>query len=486
MGKRIAGLVALTLLALSLPALSVAQETVRCESEYVVQNGDWLSKIAAQFYGDYSLYPAIVLATNARSASESSFATIADPWRIEPEWKLCLPSAEMAGAGFTIDLLKNSEYLSEWTASGTAPLTDGEYQESIMPGSATKIIVQLSDRMAFGYTSDGQPLAAIILITDPGGSGTFYHLSAVVERDGKPANIAQTLLGDRVKINSLAVEGDEIVVDMVTQGPDDPFCCPTQRVVQKYALKGDQLMPTSTKVFGEAGTAGIPLAGTLWKLDGYLNSAGVLAGTEITAVFGEDGRVAGSAGCNNYTASYAVEGNAITFGPAATTRMMCNEPQGIMEQESAYLAALASATAFQIAGNQLTLTNADGVPVATFTASEAAAPDVAGTVWQWVSTQTPTETITVDGSDRYTIEFQPGGEVRVQADCNVAGGTYTLNDSQIKITITMTTLAACPPDSLGDEFIKELNEAATALFDGGDLLIDRANDSGTMRFVSGG
>ena len=259
MGKLITGMVALALLALSLPGLSVAQEPVKYESDYVVQSGDWLAKIADQHYGDYSLYPAIVLATNARSASDSSYATIANPWRIEPDWKLCLPSVQTAQSGFTVEALKNAEYLSELTASGKAVLTDGEYRESIVPGSATKIVVILSDRMAFGYASDGQPLAAAILITDPGGSGTFYYLSAVVERDGKPVNISATLLGDRVKINSLAVEGDEIVVDMVTQGPDDPFCCPTQRVVQKYALRGDQLMQTSSEVFGEAETA--PTAG---------------------------------------------------------------------------------------------------------------------------------------------------------------------------------------------------------------------------------
>jgi heat shock protein HslJ len=477
MGKWITGMVALALLALSLPGWSVAQEAVECELDYVVESGDWLAKIADQHYGDYSLYPAIVLATNARSASDSSYATIVDPWWIQPGWKLCLPGAQTAQSGFTVEALKNAEYLSEWTASGTAVLTDGKYEESIVPGSATKIVVILSDRMAFGYASDGQPLAAIILITDPGGSGTFYYLSAVVQQNGKPVNVATTLLGDRVKINSLAVEGGEIVVDMVTQGPDDPFCCPTQRVVQKYALRGDQLLQTSLEgtlwkldgylnsqgewvsvlpgtgvtakfdagqVGGSAGcnqyfggyelsgnslTFGViavtemycapealmdqeseylaalesaasywiadgqlqianaggetvltfsvvepaPLVGTRWQLSGYNDGKGgfvsLLSGTEITAVLSEDGKVAGSAGCNNYTASYVVEDNAITFGPAATTRKMCSEPEGIMEQESAYLAALASATAFQIEGNELTLTNADGVPIATFTVS---------------------------------------------------------------------------------------------------------------------
>jgi heat shock protein HslJ len=236
-----------------------------------------------------------------------------------------------------------------------------------------------------------------------------------------------------------------------------------------------------------------PLTGTTWWLNGYHNGqsgfVSVLFGTEITAVFGDDGQVAGSASCNTYTASYALQDAAITFGPAATTRKMCDQPDGIMEQESAFLAALESAAGYQIEGDVLVLTDADGVRLAAFTAFDphaAAASGLVGEVWQWVSTQTPTEKITVDTPDTYTIEFLPDGQVNVQADCNVAGGTYAIDDSHIKIAITTTTLAACPPESLGDQFIKELNEAVIYLFEGDNLLIDRIYDSGTMRFARGG
>ena len=74
----------------------------------------------------------------------------------------------------------------------------------------------------------------------------------------------------------------------------------------------------------------------------------------------------------------------------------------------------------------------------------------------------------------------------MQADCNIAGGTYTIDGRGIKITITTTTLAACPDGSLSDQFIKELNEAVIYLFEGEDLLIDRIYDSGTMRFTRAG
>ncbi|MCK4432707.1 MAG: META domain-containing protein, partial [Methanomicrobia archaeon] len=59
------------------------------------------------------------------------------------------------------------------------------------------------------------------------------------------------------------------------------------------------------------------LEGTLWILKSYVNDEGgmvnVLSGTEITAQF-QGGKVGGSAGCNTYSGSYTLSGNAITIG----------------------------------------------------------------------------------------------------------------------------------------------------------------------------
>ncbi len=46
--------------------------------------------------------------------------------------------------------------------------------------------------------------------------------------------------------------------------------------------------------------------------------------------------------------------------------MTCTEPDGIMDQEAAYMAALQSATSFQFDGNRLTLRRGDGSTAALF------------------------------------------------------------------------------------------------------------------------
>jgi heat shock protein HslJ len=121
-----------------------------------------------------------------------------------------------------------------------------------------------------------------------------------------------------------------------------------------------------------------PLEGTAWTAQAYNNGRGgvvtLIAGTEITARF-EGGRVAGSAGCNTYTAAYSLNGNAIEISPAASTRMACATPPGIMEQEAAYLAALQTARVYRTEGSRLILETADGARVATFVpAAGAGAP----------------------------------------------------------------------------------------------------------------
>src|SRR5665809_106026 len=59
-----------------------------------------------------------------------------------------------------------------------------------------------------------------------------------------------------------------------------------------------------------------------------------------TLVFEVDA-VSGNASCNRYSGAYEIDGSSISFGQLISTQMFCSEP-GVMEQEAAYLAALAS------------------------------------------------------------------------------------------------------------------------------------------------
>lgn len=154
------------------------------------------------------------------------------------------------GGSLSEESLKNMTYQSSVTESGEVTLVDGEFRAPAAPGSASEIVVTLTGPVAYGQLADGQEAAAVILASSGGGSGTFIDLALVVDQDGQPVNIATTMLGDRVQVNSVAFQDGQIVVDMITQGPDDPMCCPTQQVLQTYALEGDSLTLVSTEVLG--------------------------------------------------------------------------------------------------------------------------------------------------------------------------------------------------------------------------------------------
>lgn len=106
------------------------------------------------------------------------------------------------------------------------------------------------------------------------------------------------------------------------------------------------------------------LAGSSWQVTGVNNGrqavTGVIGGTTLTMVFGADGRLSGSAGCNTYTASYTADGRGIHIGPPAATRKACAQPEGAMAQEAAFLAALGTVATQQREGDWLELRTTDG------------------------------------------------------------------------------------------------------------------------------
>ncbi len=106
-----------------------------------------------------------------------------------------------------------------------------------------------------------------------------------------------------------------------------------------------------------------------WETTAFLTGNAVaspLPGTTITANFTEGGTLSGSSGCNSYTAPFTTDGGRIEISPPASSKKLCPEPKGVMEQEAAYLAVLPSAVEYRVDGDSLALLTADGTYVASF------------------------------------------------------------------------------------------------------------------------
>lgn len=101
-----------------------------------------------------------------------------------------------------------------------------------------------------------------------------------------------------------------------------------------------------------------------WELVSYGSAASPTAAhseVETNFSFGEDGQFGGNVGCNGFGAEYEVNGNEITFDAIVSTMMYC---EAVADQESAVLGALSeNPVTFQLDGDTLTLTSADGASV---------------------------------------------------------------------------------------------------------------------------
>lgn len=99
------------------------------------------------------------------------------------------------------------------------------------------------------------------------------------------------------------------------------------------------------------------LVGREWRLVS-MGPAGaetaVLERPIVALRFGNDGRASGSTGCNNFSGSYTVTGDTISFGAMVSTRRACTD-QRANEQEQRFLGAFDSARRFRLAANRLTI-----------------------------------------------------------------------------------------------------------------------------------
>jgi len=93
---------------------------------------------------------------------------------------------------------------------------------------------------------------------------------------------------------------------------------------------------------------GAGLAGTAWDLV-EMGGTADFARIVPTIEFGADGSVSGFAACNTFSGRFTTEGDQLTLGPLASTKIGCERPASAVE--SAYLGALTGVTTWAIEGD---------------------------------------------------------------------------------------------------------------------------------------
>lgn len=162
-------------------------------------------------------------------------------------WRAALPPTLIA---LTEAALQNAVYQID---GQQVKLSAGRFDDTANAPGFSRPIYRLTDQRASAdLNGDGSEDQAVVLTTQGGGSGTLLYLAVVLNYAGQPFNSAIQLLGDRVTVETLEIVNGQIIVTLLTQGPGDAQCCPSQRERQTYALQQNTLQAIATEVLTPA------------------------------------------------------------------------------------------------------------------------------------------------------------------------------------------------------------------------------------------
>jgi heat shock protein HslJ len=220
--------------------------------------------------------------------------------------------------------------------------------------------------------------------------------------------------------------------------------------------------------------AGIPPL--VWELIAFTTPDGVA--TEVTeplrytVQFLPDGQLTAKLDCNQGGGGYTAADGALEIGPMRTTLALCEEGS----HGDVFTLLLSKATAYAIDEDGFLLLSGDEGTLRL-------RPALLGVVWEWQEFAGGDDTIVrPEDPARYTVEFLPENRLTIRADCNRAMGTYTLDAPRIDLKIGGVTRAMCPPGSLMDRFLKDLDEVSSHVFRDGGLFMALPVDSGILEF----
>lgn len=230
---------------LSATIILVASDVARKNKvRYVVNAGTVISLIITGIFTSDVSTTAPASRTVAKANNSGSSLTAvpgADNPKPVGQLRPLYPQQLAAGATLTLDVLSNMTYrLAYADRGGWVDVVKLVNSEERKEGGFWRLD---REHIAFGdLNGDGVDDAVVVLEEWGGGTGLFFNLVTVIRRNGRLETPAVADLGDSIKINEIAIRHGIVTVDMITQGPNDPRCCPTERQVRKLAVRGNSFI----------------------------------------------------------------------------------------------------------------------------------------------------------------------------------------------------------------------------------------------------
>lgn len=145
-----------------------------------------------------------------------------------------LPASPTAASDQVLEI-RNAQY-QLGTAEGLqmVQLNDGTFEQGT-PGAEDFISVRVTEFVAFGdLNGDGTEEAAALISENYGGTGVFVFLAVYSKENGAWVFRTSSMVDDRPHLQELSIANNEIFLDAVIHGVDEPMCCPTLRTMRHY------------------------------------------------------------------------------------------------------------------------------------------------------------------------------------------------------------------------------------------------------------
>ena len=153
----------------------------------------------------------------------------------EPVGELTTSPATPTTISEEVQEIRNAQYqLGATDTPQVVQLTNGTFEQGT-PGAEDFVSAMMTDFVALGdLNADGIEEAATLVSENYGGTGVFVFLAVYSQVDGTWAFQTSNMVDDRPQLNALSIANNEIFLDAVIHGVDEPMCCPTLRTTRHY------------------------------------------------------------------------------------------------------------------------------------------------------------------------------------------------------------------------------------------------------------
>ena len=173
-----------------------------------------------------------------------------------------------------------------YTIDGTAlTLANGKSEQEAAPGSAEMVTTQIFGKPTYGdMNGDGKNDAAVFLVQDGGGSGTFYYVAVALSTSTGTVGTNAIFLGDRIAPDTMQIANGMVVVNYADRKAGDPMSVSPSLGVSKYLVVASDTLydaPTDIYPLPSGFTWNDKTSATMTQND--VNVAGTLVGIKTTS-----------------------------------------------------------------------------------------------------------------------------------------------------------------------------------------------------------